>query len=211
MNRAGRTILRALIAGLGGAALAWCAAAATIIDQWSSVKAPPAPTLQRVAVDPGKTAVLVLDFFGRNCSPRPRCVASLPQVAKLLAAAHASHAFVVYSLVRGTSMADVLPQVKPAPGEPSVTSGPDKFLGTDLDKILKARGITTVVPVGTAAEGAVLYTASHAALTGYNVVLPVDGMSSTTPYAEQYVAWNMAHAPTVGRKTQLTAIDLIKF
>lgn len=211
MKRAGHIVGRVLVAVFSGSALAWSAAAATIIDEWSSVKPPPAPTLQRVAVDPGKTALLVLDLLGRNCSPRPRCVASLPHVAKLLAAARASHALVVYSVVRGTTAADVLPGVKPKPGEPSVTSGPDKFLGTDLDKILKSRGITTVIPVGTAAEGAVLYTASHAALIGYNVALPVDGMSSSSLYAEQYVAWNMAHAPTVGARTKLTASDLITF
>jgi hypothetical protein len=46
---------------------------------------------------------------------------------------------------------------------------------------------------------------------GMNIILPVDGMSSTEPYAEQYVAWHMMNAPGVSAKTTLTSIDQIKF
>jgi len=44
-----------------------------------------------------------------------------------------------------------------------VTSGPDKFLGTVLERILKDRGIQTAITVGTVSHAAVLYTASGAA------------------------------------------------
>ena len=46
---------------------------------------------------------------------------------------------------------------------------------------------------------------------GQSYILPVDGMSSTDPYAEQYVAWHFANAPGVSAKTVLTDIDDIKF
>ena len=69
----------------------------------------------------------------------------------------------VYSLISKTTNADVIKDVAPAAGEPSVLSGPDKFLNTDLEKILKEKGITTVIAVGTSSNGAVLYTASGAA------------------------------------------------
>ena len=58
---------------------------------------------------------------------------------------------------------------------------------------------------------AVLDTATDAALNGMNIVLPVDGMSSTELYGEQYVAWHMVNAPGVSQKTTLTSIDRIKF
>ena len=45
--------------------------AANIIDEWASVKAPPAPTLKPVTVDPKTTALLMLDFMNQNCSKRP--------------------------------------------------------------------------------------------------------------------------------------------
>ena len=43
---------------------------------------------------------------------------------------------VVYSYIFGGTLADTLPAVAPMPGEPSVQSGPDKFLGSDLQQIL---------------------------------------------------------------------------
>jgi nicotinamidase-related amidase len=106
---------------------------------------------------------------------------------------------------------DVLPEVAPLGTEPVVRSAPDKFIGTDLDQVLKSHDITTVIAVGTAAEGAVMYTGSHAAFLGYKVLLPVDGMSSVLPDGMQYVTWNMANAPGVSTKVTLTSIDRLKF
>ncbi len=77
--------------------------------------------------------------------------------------------------------------------------------------MLEAKGIKTVIVTGTGSEGAVLNTASDAIFNGMNVVLPVDGMSSTDLYAEQYVAWHMTHAPMVAAKTTLTTLDRLEF
>jgi hypothetical protein len=93
----------------------------------------------------------------------------------------------------------------------------DKFIlkdkDTGLGKILKDKGITTVIAVGTAAHGAVLYTASAAALRGFNVIVPVDGMSGDgqDTYIEQYVAYNLTHAPILSPMVTLTRIDIISF
>ena len=51
--------LIALAAVLGAAAPGH---AQTIIDEWASVKAPPAPELTAVTVNPKTTALLMLDF-----------------------------------------------------------------------------------------------------------------------------------------------------
>lgn len=196
------------------AALAAPAGAKTIIDEWESVKAPPPPKLDEITVDPNTTALLVMDLLKQTCNEkaRPRCVASLPQVAKLIKEARASKTFIVYTVIPGPpTIADTQPEVKPLGNEPVIKAGVDKFLGTDLAKILKDHGITTVITVGTSAQGAVLYTASHAAMIGFNVIIPVDGMSAETPYAEQYVAWNARHAPVISAKMKLTAIDMMKF
>ena len=202
--------LRALLAtGLVAAVLP--AQAQTIIDEWASIKAPPAPELKVVKVDAKESALLLLDFVKQNCSPRPRCVASLPKMQGLLERSRQAGMPVVYSIVTGQALTDVLPEVAPRAGEASVASGPDKFMNTDLDKILKERGVKTVIVAGTAAEGAVLNTAASAALRGYKVVFPVDGASSTNPYAEQYTAWHLANAPRVGAQVTLTRIDLVGF
>jgi nicotinamidase-related amidase len=182
------------------------------VDEWQRVVAPPAPDLKPVAIDPKTTALLLLDFNKQTCNAerRPRCIASIPKVKKLLADARMKGIAVIYSLSSGASPADIANDLAPLAGEAVVTSGPDKFMGTDLEKILKEKGIQTVIVTGTAAHGAVLYTASGAALRGMQVLLPVDGMSAENTYAEQYTAWHLANAPRVSTKVILTKIDLMK-
>jgi nicotinamidase-related amidase len=189
------------------------ASAQNIIDEWNTVKTPPAPELKSVTVDPKVTALLLLDFNKQTCNAdkRPRCIASIPKVQKLLTEARAKGVYMVYSLSAGATVADIAKELTPLGKEPVVTSGPDKFLGTDLEKILKGKGIKTVIVTGTAAHGAVLYTASAAAFRGMQVIVPVDGMSAESIYVEQYVAWNMVNAPLVSNQSVLTKIDMIKY
>jgi nicotinamidase-related amidase len=187
------------------------AAAQTIVDEWNQIKAPPPPELKAVKIDSKESALLLLDFVKQTCSPRPRCVASLPKVQRLLEQSRKAGVPVIYSLVVGQAPTDVLPEVAHRAGEASVASGPDKFMNTDLDKLLKDKGIKTVIVSGTAAEGAVLNTAAGAALRGYKVILPVDGASSANPYAEQYTAWHLANSPRVGPQVTLTRIELVAF
>lgn len=187
------------------------AQAANIVDEWAGVKAPPAPELKPVRVDAKTTALLMLDFMNQNCGKRPRCLAEIPAMKKLLGDARAAKVAVVYSIIANTTTADVIADVAPQADEPFVQSGPDKFLRTDLEKILKDKGITTVIVVGTASNGAVLYTASGAAFRGMNVVIPVDGMSSVTDIAEYATVLDFQTAPQVSAKTTLTRSDMIKF
>jgi nicotinamidase-related amidase len=200
-----------LIAAVVGAFSFAPPAAANIVNEWASTKAPPAPQLKPVKVDPKTTALLMLDFMNQNCGRRPRCVATIPAMKKLLADARAKSVPIVYSIIANTTTADVITDVAPAAGEPSVQAGANKFFRTDLEKILKDKGVQTVIVVGTAAHGAVLNTASHAALLGMNVVVPVDGISAD-PYAEQYTAWHLANAPGgIGPKVTLTTTGMIDF
>ncbi|MGA7404026.1 MAG: cysteine hydrolase [Pseudolabrys sp.] len=185
--------------------------AANIIDEWASVKTPKAPELKAVTVDPKTTALLMLDFMNQNCGQRPRCLETIPAMKKLLAEARAHNVPVVYSIIANSTPADVIKDVAPLAEEPHVLSGPDKFRNTDLEKILKDKGITTVIAVGTASNGAVLYTASGAAFRGMNVIIPVDGMSAVDPYAEYSTVFTFMNAPSVSAKTTLTRSDMIKF
>jgi nicotinamidase-related amidase len=203
------------------------APAQTIIDEWSSIKAPPAPELKAVTVDPKTTALLVMDLIKQACNEknRPRCIASIPKVAKLIAAARASGTMIVYTLFPSPApdkfpnpvIGDTLPAVAPKGNEPVIVSFVDKFIlgnkDTGLEKLLKDKGITTVITVGTAVHGAVLYTASAAALRGFKVIVPVDGMSGNGEdmYAEQAVAYILTHAPIFSPKVTLTTVDMIKF
>jgi nicotinamidase-related amidase len=190
------------------------AIAGNIIDDWANAKAPSPPVLKPVTVDAKTNALLVIDMVKQTCNPqaRPRCVETIPAVQKLLNDARAKRMTIIYSL--GTAGADILEELAPKKGEPIVKSGADKFVNTDLEKILKHKKISGVIVVGTLANGGVLHTASAAAFRGFNVVVPVDGMSSPNPntlYPEQYAAWHLANGPFPPGKVTLTKTDMIKF
>ena len=197
-----------LAAALGLAASP--ASALTIVDEWAAVKAPPAPELKQVSIDPKTSALLVLDFVAPNCTQRPRCMASVPAVKKLLGEARARGMLVVFATGPTGKRADTVPELAPLDSEAVVSTGVDKFANTELEKLLKNGGTQTVITIGTAAQGAVLYTASAASLRGMKVIVPVDGISDT-PYSEQYTAWHLANAPLVSRNVTLTRFDLIGF
>ena len=196
-----------------GTSLSTAASAQTIVDEWANVKAPPPPVLKPVTIDPKTTALLMLDFMNQNCGKRPRCLASVPAVKNFLAEARVKGMMVVYTTGPSGKVADTLEAVAPAGSEPVVSAGVDKFLNTDLDKILKDKGIQTVITIGTAAHGAVLHTASAAAMRGMKVIVPVDGMSgvSADTYIEQYTAWHLANAPVISPNVTLTKFDMVKF
>jgi nicotinamidase-related amidase len=209
-------ILRRVVMAAGlvvGTSLSTAASAQTIVDEWANVKAPPPPVLKPVTIDPKTTALLMLDFLNQSCGKRPRCLASLPAVKNFLAEARVKGMMVVYTTVPGRTVADTLEAVAPAGSEPVVLAGVDKFLNTDLDKILKDKGIQTVITIGTAAHGAVLHTASAAGMRGMKVIVPVDGMSgvSADTYIEQYTAWHLANAPAFSPNVTLTKFDMVKF
>lgn len=185
----------------------------TIIDEWGSITAPPAPALKEVTVNPKTTALLLLDFVKQTCNAqaRPRCLSTLPAAKQLLAEARAKNVLVVHSIVAGSTIGDTLPEVAVTDNEPYVQSGPDKFLNTDLEKILKDQGIKTVIVGGTAAHGAVIHTAAEAAFRGLSVVVPVDIMSAENAFIEQYVAYHFTSAPRVAAATTLTRVSMIRF
>jgi nicotinamidase-related amidase len=204
--------LIAALAAVAVAALTLPAQAGDIIQEWANVKAPPAPELKPVTVDPKTTALLLLDLINPNCTHRPRCMASIPAMKKLLTEARAHGVLVVYSLAGKATAANILPDIAPAAGDPIVHSGVDKFYKTDLEKILRDKGIQTVIVNGTGAHGAALYTASAAANRGFKVIAPVDGMTAENLYFEQISVWLLAHGTGgIGSKVTLTRSDMIKF
>jgi nicotinamidase-related amidase len=186
--------------------------AQTIVDEWATVQAPKPPELKPVTLDPKTTALLVLDFVKQTCNAerRPRCLTSVPKVQALLKLARDKGVTVVHSITTAATPADIAKELTPADGEPIVKAQADKFFKTDLEKILNDKGVKTVVVVGTAAQGAVLNTASQAAFRGLRVIIPVDGMSAENTYFEQYTAYHLANAPGVGQQVTLTKIDMIK-
>lgn len=206
-----RNMIAALAAAVAFSGIALSAQAADIVDEWTSIKAPPPPALKPVTVDPSTTALLMLDFMNQNCGKRPRCLATLPAMKNLLGEARAHKVMVVYSIIANTTAADVMADVAPLAAEPHVQSGPNKFRNTELEKILKDKGITTLIITGTAANGAVLSTAIGATLRGFTVIAPVDGLSSVEAYADLSTVYTFTTAPALVGKSTLTRSGMIKF
>jgi nicotinamidase-related amidase len=202
-----------MASGLGMVSPTMAQTEGTIVDHWANVQAPPPVELKPVTVNVRETAFLILDIEKRTCNAerRPRCVASVPKIQGFLDRVRAKGMPVVYSLTGRGTPADIWPQVAPRTGEPIVKSSVDKFFQTDLERILQDKAIKTLIIVGTTAEGAVLHTATAAAMRGFQVIVPVDGVSAGTMYAEQYTAWHLVNAPGSRRRTTLTRFDMIEF
>jgi nicotinamidase-related amidase len=187
----------------------------TVIEEWSTAKFPPPPPLKPAKIEAKETALLVMDFTVQTCTQqrRPRCAASVPKVAKLVGEARAKGALIIYSVAVPNSVpSDVLKELAPASGEEVLPPlGPDKFIGSDLEKTLKDKHITTVVAMGTQAQTSVLHTGATAALKGFKVIVPVDGMSADDVFPELYTAWHLSTAARISPKVTLTKFDMIGF
>ncbi len=191
------------------------AQAQSIIEEWDSIKAPPPPMakIKPVQVDPKKTAVLSLDWNSRSCNEkgRIRCFKALPKIEKLLNDARSHNMLVVHALSSSMKPEDIVSSVGPKGDEKVVRGRGDKFSGSDLEKILKDKGIETVIIVGTSANSAVLYTAFGAVQRGFKPIVPIDGLPSETAYQEQFTIWQIANGSQLNEVAVLTSLDQIKF
>ena len=187
----------------------------TLIDEWGTAKFPAPPALKPAKLDAKETAVLAMDFTKQTCSPerRKRCADQVATVQKFVAEARAKGALIIYSVAVPNSVpADILPALTPAAGEQVLPPlGPDKFINSDLEKTLKDKGIKTLVAMGTQAQTSVLHTGATAALKGFKVIVPVDGMSADEVFPELYTAWHLSTAARISANVTLTKFDMIGF
>src|SRR5438067_2168373 len=155
---------------------------------------PKIPDPVAVEVPVKGAALLVLDITSVICPPRPTCVASIPKIAALVKKARDAKVPVIYSQTAtagSTYIADIAPQ----PGDATVTGRADKFYGTNLEQILKDKAVETAVVVGSAANGAVLYTAFGLGLRGITVVVAQDGISGDPEFTETLTRWQLLNEP----------------
>jgi nicotinamidase-related amidase len=202
----------ALIAALGASP-----SIADVISDWSTAVAPPPPELKEATVDPATTALLLLDIMKFNCSTRPRCVAAMPVIKKLHDDARTHNMIIWYSLVGSDGKAtpdDLMdPAIKARAGEWYRQGGPDKFLGSTLDPVLKQAGIKTVIICGNSFQGATVGTGQEAAQRGYKVIVPVDCSAGDSVYNEQYAVFQLTKGGPAGitSNVTLTRSGMVKF
>ena len=185
-----------------------------------TLQMPSTPDPVPVVLNPATTALLIFDIVDPICTRQPNCTGKMvPAIASLLARARKAGVTVVYG-TRAPTMSNWLPEVLPAPGDIKIESqAQDRFYNTDLDKTLKARGITTLILAGWKVSGSVTYTSVGATLRGYTVVVPVDASLDATDYEiaigqfqilHQHSA-NAANEALKDRASTLSRTDLIAF
>jgi nicotinamidase-related amidase len=179
---------------------------------------PPEPV--PVVLDRATTALLVFDIVEHIAERQPKCREQLaPAVAALLARVRQLGLTIAYG-TRSHNLKTWLPEVAPAPGDIEFESkAQDRFYNTELDKALKAKGITTLILTGWKISGSVTYTSVGATLRGYTVVVPIDATSDATDYEivigkYQILNQNSANAlnePLKARASTLSRTDMISF
>lgn len=209
----------------GGAAVAQSSApgassSATASRPLMTLQMPALPDPVAVSLKPATTALFVSDMIDPTCKVQPKCTGVMaPAIASLLAQARKAGLFVVYD-TQAASSSKWLPEVAPAPGDPFIAShGQDRFYDSDLDKTLKAKGITTVILTGWKISGSVLYTSVGATLRGYTVVIPEDASSDATDYEVAIGLFqilhqnssNAANEPLKPKTSTLSRTNMITF
>ncbi len=185
-----------------------------------TLQMPALPEPVRVALNPATTALLVLDYVDPICNSQPKCKGEmLPAMTPFMARARKAGVVVAYG-TRDQNMSKWLPEVAPAPGDIKiVNTAQDRFYNTDLDKALKAKGITTIIMVGWKVSGSVAYTSVGATVRDYTVVIPVDTTTATTDYETDIGFYqilnqgngNLTNEPLKPKAPTLSRTDMITF
>jgi hypothetical protein len=185
-----------------------------------TLQMPALPDPVPVTLNPKTTALLVFDYVEPICGTLAKCKDQmLPPMIKFLARVRKAGMVVAYGTLED-NMSKWLPEVAPQAGDIKiVNTAQDRFYNTDLDKALKAKGVTTVILVGWKVSGSVAYSSVGAAVRGYTVVVPVDTTAATTDY-EQVIGFynilnqlngNLTNQPLKPKAPTLSRTDMITF
>lgn len=104
------------------------------------------------------------------------------------------------SCQRSPDWAEVMPELGPEDGDLVLgrLHGVDPFTGTELDAILRNLGVRTVVATGVSVNVALLGLVVGAVGTGYQVVLPTDGVAGVpVDYADAVLANTLSMLATL--------------
>jgi len=88
--------------------------------------------------------------------------------------------------VEGTEGVKVIPELKPTSKDFYIHKRTyDAFFATDFDLLLRQRKIKNLIITGTVANICVLHTAGSARLYGYEIIIPLDAISSLNPFDQE--------------------------
>jgi len=178
----------------------------------------------RRAVSPAASAVVVIDVANDFVNPggviaeaggadyRARARSILAPLARLLEAARKAGVTVVYATdahgegdhemgkfpphsMKGTWNAEVVPEVAPRPGDVVIEKSTySPFVGTDIDSVLRSRGIDRLYVTGLHTDCCARHFSGDAFQRGYDLVWVTDALQAFTDEAhrsglEYFKAW----------------------
>ena len=185
-----------------------------------TLQMPALPEPAHVTLNPKTTALLVLDYVDPICISQAKCKNEmLPKAAALMQQARKAGVVVAYG-TRARTMSKWLPEIAPMAGDIKIeNTAQDRFYNTDLEKELKAKGVTTIIMIGWKASGSVALTSVGASVRDFTTVIPMDTTASATDYEttigfynilNQGVA-NLTNMPLKPKSSTLSRSDLIAF
>lgn len=215
------TRLRTVLLGSAALLALWgVVAQAQSSRPMQTLQMPAMPEPARVALNSKTTALIVLDYVEDICAAQPKCKSEmLPAMIPFMQQVRKAGLVVAYG-TRAQNMAHWLKEVAPAEGDIKVANtAQDRFYNTDLDKQLKAKGITTLILVGWKISGSVTYTSVGAMIRDYTVVVPVDTTAAATDYETAIGFYNVLNSgnanltnePLKPKSVTLSRSDLIAF
>jgi Isochorismatase family len=186
-----------------------------------TLQMPALPDPVRVTLAPATTGLLLLDYVDPICKSQPKCLnGMLPAMASLLAQARKVGVAAVAYGTRESNMSKWLPEIAPAAGDIKIANiAQDRFYNTDLDKALKAKGVTTLIIAGWKVSGSVAYTSVGATVRDYTVVVPVDATAAASDYETTIGFYNilnqgnsnLTNEPLKAKAPTLSRTDMITF
>jgi nicotinamidase-related amidase len=190
----------------------------------------------KLALDPKTSALLVMDFQTAIVEMLPAgSDALLARTARVIDAARRAKMRILYVVVgfragypevsaghpsfgpireagrfvEGSPGTEVHPAVAPKPGDVIVTKHRvSAFAGTDLDMILRANGVQTLVLAGIATSGVVLSTVRHASDADYRLVVVEDCCADRDPEVHRVLSEKVFARATTVVKAEAVALAL---
>ncbi len=162
----------------------------------------------RVSVPSRKTALLISDMLADFVSPKgklfvPDTRKTIGPIRSLIQKARKAQGTIIFiqdwhrpddpefsiwgkHAIQETPGVKVISELGPSPKDFLVRKRTyDPFFATDLDLLLRQKGIQSLVITGTLANICVLHAAGSASLRGYEVIVPIDTISALNPFDYQ--------------------------
>ena len=169
------------------------------------VTVPEYKILSKISLAAPRAAVLISDMLVDFVSPKgklfvPDTQKTIGPIRSLIRKARKAGATVIYiqdwhrsddpefsiwgpHAIQETPGTRVIPELAPAPKDYTVRKRTyDPFFATDLDLLLRQKGIQSLIVTGTVANICVLHAAGSADLRGYEVIIPIDTISGLHPF-----------------------------